>query len=257
LLLGLNCGFGRAEVASLELSEVHLRQPHPYAREVGCAATAGASWVLRVRPKSGVYGEWKLRPETTAAIDWWLRQRTATPAADGATTLLVNRNGQRYDTPTKGNHTNFQIPNSWLSLIQRIRQDHPAFRKLSFNKLRKTAGNLVRSQGDDELAGVFLCHGTAVPADKLLDLYTNRPFAKLFAVIDCVGETLRPLWAKVTEPFPEVPVRGGPNISRATIRRIREMKRQGFKTGYVARQVGVSEETVRRWARKCDGGTVQ
>ncbi len=30
--------------------------------------------------------------------------------------LLVTRKGQRYDTPTKGNHPNFQIPNGWYAL---------------------------------------------------------------------------------------------------------------------------------------------
>src|SRR5262249_6867858 len=64
MLLALNCGFGRAELASLDLSEVLLRRKHPHGREVGCPDTDQDSWVLRVRHKSRVYGEWKLWPET-------------------------------------------------------------------------------------------------------------------------------------------------------------------------------------------------
>ncbi len=70
MLLALNCGFGKAELASLELSEVLLRKRHPHEREVGHAGSDADSWVLRVRHKSSVYGEWKLWPETVQAIDW-------------------------------------------------------------------------------------------------------------------------------------------------------------------------------------------
>src|SRR5262245_16683554 len=180
MLLALNCGFGRAEVASLDTAEVLLRQKHPHEEEVGLQSSAADSWVLRIRPKTGVYGEWKLWPETVAGIGWWLRQRAAITTAAKVSTLLVTRKGHRYDAPTKGNHANFQIPNSWFQLTERIRKEQAAFRRLSFNKLRKTAGNLVRALAGGEVAGVFLCHGTPVKADELLDLYSNRPFAKVF-----------------------------------------------------------------------------
>jgi hypothetical protein len=250
MLLALNCGFGRAEVASLESAEVFLHQKHPQEREVGCQNTAQDSWVFRVRHKTAVYGEWKLWPETVTAVEWWLRQRVAISVAPNVSTLLVNRNGQRYDTPTQGNHANFQIPNSWFRLSEVIRKDFPDFRRLSFNKLRKTAGNLIRSVAGGEVAAVFLCHGTPVKSDELLDLYTNRPFTKVFEAVDRVGAILRPLWSVVTEPFPEKPKMGGPNIGLGTIRRIQTMKQQGYKTEYIAENLEVSTETVRRWAKR-------
>jgi hypothetical protein len=238
LLLALNCGFGRAEAASLETAEVLLRQKHPHEREVGCDSTTADSWIFRVSHKTGVYAEWKLWPETAAAVAWWLRHRDAISIAAGVTTLLVTHKGQRYDAPTKGNHANFQIPNSWFRLADRIRKDHPAFRRLSFNKLRKTAGNLVRSVAGGEVAAVFLCHGTPVKSDELLDLYTNRPFARVFEAVERVGEQLRPLWAGVAEPFPDSPKKSRANISLGTIRRIQAMARQGYKTGYIAENSG-------------------
>jgi hypothetical protein len=250
MLLALNCGFGRAEVASLETTEVFLHQKHPQGREVGCQSNAEDSWVFRVRHKTAVYGEWKLWPETVTAVEWWLRQRFAISVAPNVTTLLVNRNGQRYDTPTKGNHANFQIPNSWFRLSEVIRKHFQNFRRLSFNKLRKTAGNLIRSVAGGEVAAVFLCHGTPVKSDELLDLYTNRPFTKVFEAVDRVGAILRPVWSVVSTPFPEKPKMGGPNISLGTIRRIQTMTRQGYKTGYIAENLGVSTGTVRRWANR-------
>lgn len=200
LLLAMNCGFGRAEVASLETADVLLRRKHPHEREVGWDSSPEDSWIFFLRHKTGVYGEYKLWPETVQAIEWWLLQRAEIASAPQMTALLVNRNGNRYDAPTKGNHPNFQIPNSWFRLTHQVRKTQPGFRALSFNKLRKTAGNLVRQAADGEIAAVFLCHGTPVKADELLDLYTNRPYAKVFAAVDRVGDKLRPLWSEVSDP---------------------------------------------------------
>jgi hypothetical protein len=250
MLLALNCAFGRAEVASLELAEVLLHQKHPHEREASITSHPEDSWILRIRHKSGVYGEWKLWPTTVAAVEWWLGLRANIAIPPSVTTLLVTRKGQRYDAPTKGNHTNFQIPNSWFQLTERVRKDHHDFRKLSFNKLRKTAGNLMRREAGGEVAAVFLCHGTPFKGDDLLDVYTNRPFPKVFQALDHLGTMLEPLWAGVTDPFPPEPRRGGPNIGAGKIRRIEAMRRQGFKIGYIARELDVSRETVLRWAKR-------
>ena len=128
--------------------------------------------MLRVRHKSSVYGEWKLWPETVQAIDWWLMRREEIEVGRDVTTLLITDRGGRFDTPTKGNHTNFRLANSWFDLTERVRKDHAEFRRLSLNKLRKTAGNLVRDAAGGEVAGVFLCHGLPVRADAQLDRYT-------------------------------------------------------------------------------------
>jgi hypothetical protein len=102
---------------------------------------------------------------------------------------------------------------------------------------------------------VFLSHGNPVKADSLLDVYTNRPFAKVFAALDQVGNDLRPLWKEVTEPFPPGPAKaGGPNISLGTIRRIRELAAQGRGVSEIAGLVGVSRGTVSRWASEDTGG---
>lgn len=250
MLLALNCGFGRAEVASLEMSEVLLRQRHPREREVGYAGTDAGGWVMRVRHKSGVYGEWKLWTETVRAVEWYMTHHRPSVAPSPAVgTLLVTDHGGRYDAPTKGSHANSQLSNAWVRLTERVRKDLPQFRRLSFNKLRKTAGNLVREAAGGEVAGVFLSHGNPVKSDSQLDVYTNRPFAKVFAALDKVGSDLRPLWQPVTEPFPAGPAKaGGPNISLGTIRRIRELRNQGMKLADIAAEVGVSRGTVSRWA---------
>jgi integrase len=243
ILLALNCGFGRGEIASLELADVQLRSSHPHAREVGHKGSAADSWIFRMRQKTGVYGEFKLWPETVSAIDWWLGERKTIELASGVSTLLVNRNGRRYDALTKSRHPNYQIANRWRELTQRVRADHPLFRSLSFNKLRKTAGNFVRSESHGEVAAVFLCHGTPVKSDELLDLYTNRPFGKVFEAIDHVGARLRPLWSEVASPFRRRR-ETITTMSVTTIRRVKSMKEQGFKTTGIAAALDLSKEAV-------------
>jgi hypothetical protein len=256
MLLALNCGFGRAEIASLEAGEIFLHAKHPYERLLGINSSDSDSWIRRLRHKSSVYGEWLLWSETEKAIEWWQRYRSTLTVPPEETALIVNRNGIGLHRTTKGNNANARIPNCWASLTKRVRKDNPDFRALSFNKLRKTAGNLIRQEAGGEIASVFLCHGCSA-TDELLDLYTNRPFSKVFQAINLVGERLRPMLSRIEKPFSEQVVFGGPNISSGMIRRIQNLKRQGFKTGTIAEMVGVSAETVRRWGKQTNQSNVR
>lgn len=252
LLLGLNCGFDAKMIATLQSEDVHLHEKHPHEGVIGCSTSVDDSWIFRLRNKTSVYGEWKLWPITVMAIEWWLRQRSNIEIADDVTALLVNRNGLAYDTPTKRNDRNVQIPNLWSGLTDTIQNDdeHKDFRRLSFGKLRKTAGNLIRLEADGEVAGVFLCHGTPVKADKLLDEYTNRPFARMFETIDIVGQRLSPIWASADTPFPETRKKGGANIPASKIRKIQRMRKAGYKVARIAEEVGVDKNTVYRWGKQ-------
>ncbi len=249
LLLALNGGFGRGEIASLELADVHLHQEHRHGRELGYHGSAQDSWIFRMRPKTGVYGEFKLWPETVQAIKWWLTRREQIAIAPGVTTLLVNQNGFRYDTPTKGNNSNPQIPSFWARLTAKIKNTQE-FRSLSFNKLRKTAGNLIRSESTGEIAAIFLCHGRPVKSDELLDLYTNRPFGKVFAAIDRVGERLSSVWQTVANPFPEGRKETLLTLTPKTIRRVKHLKAMGHTVAYIADSLSISKEAVRHAAKQ-------
>ncbi|MFL5243461.1 MAG: hypothetical protein ACJ8FY_15250 [Gemmataceae bacterium] len=248
MLLALNCGFGRAEIASLVVSEIFLHEKHPHERLLGISSSDSDCWIRRLRHKSSVYGEWRLWPETVNAIKWWHGYRSTLPVPSEETALLVTRRGGGLYRTTKGNNANGRIPNCWASLTKRVRKHYPNFRTLSFNKLRKTAGNLIRQEAGGEIASVFLCHGSSVK-DELLDVYTNRPFSLVFQAGDRVGERLRPLFAKIEHPFSDAVKLGGSNISQGKIRRIQSLKRQGYKTGQIAEVAGVTRETVRRWAK--------
>src|SRR5262249_36010231 len=68
MLLGLNCGFGLAEIVSLRVEEVKLNKAHPYAEDIDIASSALDSWIMRSRRTSLVYGEWKLWPQTVRGV---------------------------------------------------------------------------------------------------------------------------------------------------------------------------------------------
>ena len=106
--------------------------------------------------RRGCTGEWMLWPETVRAIEWMKRRRGATQE----TALVLTKNGRPLNQQTAGGSRNMRIPNTWNTLLKRIRRkDFPTFRKLSFNKLRKTAASFVRRKYGGEVAGMF--RGTA------------------------------------------------------------------------------------------------
>jgi hypothetical protein len=237
LLLGLNCGFGQAEIASLQTGEIDLDERHPYYGVPG-------SWIRRIRFKTGVYGEWKLWDETAQGIRWMLERRGT--KKEGA--LILTREGRPLTQPTENNNRNNKIANCWGRLYQRILKDkeNKGFRRLSFNKLRKTAGDLIKRFSSGEIAGVFHCRGQVVPTDDLSDLYTNRHFDKVFQAIEAVRQYLAPIFEGVTDPFPKEIKK--PALSIGTIRRVKKLLGQGHTQKKVAEMLGISESTVKRYS---------
>ena len=166
MALALNFGFGIAEIGSLKRDQID------------------GGFVRRLRTKTAVYGEWSLWPVTQELL--------AKVKPNGTPWLLVTSKGKQLIEATKGNFRGAYIPNRWNHLLGRVREDHPDFRRLSFNKLRKTAGNLmIREVAGGEVAGIFLAHGQAVKTDDLADVYTNRPFAKVWAAQNKVWDHLK------------------------------------------------------------------
>jgi len=134
LLLGLNCGFCTAELASLIRSEIKgldTRQPY----------------IERLRRKTlrfgaaGSYAKWYLWKETAAALK---KNLAPTNAGDLA---LQNRQGNRL---TKSN----SLGQAWPRLLKSA-----GVRPLSWRFVRKTAAWLCRTlSGDDAVTEMFLSH---------------------------------------------------------------------------------------------------
>src|SRR5262249_14148893 len=124
-------------------------------------------------------------------------------------------------------------------------EENDGFRRLSFNKLRKTAGHLMKRFSNGEIAGVFHCRGQVVPTDDLSDLYTNPHFDKVFQAIAAGRHYLTALFEGVTDPSPQEIKK--PALSIGTIKRMKKLREQGYTQAEVAKMLGISEVTVKRY----------
>ena len=126
ILLSLNCGFSIAEIATLSKDELRLQQRHPQFSLPG-------SWILRVRGKSGVYGEFKLWDATVKALEWSLRRLDA--IKPDSRTILLSADGKPFNAKTKTGNKPSRIANLWKNLHRTVEKNlqratekaHPGF----------------------------------------------------------------------------------------------------------------------------------
>lgn len=164
--------------------------------------------------------------------------------------VLLNQNGNPYWRLTKGSNRAQDIPNIWTRLLDRVRKDHPEFRRLPFNSLRDTSGDFIRRIAGGEIASLHLAHKHQTD-DENLGRYTNPLRRRHTKAIKRLEEKLATAFADVADPFPvemtKVQSEGQvPNISPGKIRRIRQLHAQGYKRTKIAELVGVSTQTVYR-----------
>ena len=131
--------------------------------------------------------------------------------------------------------------------MDRVVKEDKSFKRLSIKHLRKTGSSLVRKVSKGELASIYLAHGTPHGSDSDLEAYANRPFNQLFDALDLVHEKLQPLWDAVPEPFVGARRLGGKNhISKAKIKKIKQMAINGKSIAAIADELSVHVTTVRR-----------
>jgi hypothetical protein len=234
ILLSLNCGFGGGELATLQIEEIHLDIDHP---EYGIHG----DFIFRYRAKSTVYAEWRLWPETVEAIRWYRQHKNGK-----ATGPLLLAKGEPISF-TKGGNRSQYFNNRMSSLLDRIGKDKPDFRRLSFNKLKKTAASLVKRAGGHNVAKEFIAHGQACD-DPLLDLYAGRYFLKVFKAQRKVRKHLRPMFEAVPLPFPQGGKKSNPSLSLETRTKIKELRAQKIPYKVICETLNVSMDTVRRYS---------
>lgn len=251
LLLGLNCGLKGAEQGTLLLDHIFLNQEHPNARYLREIAKFDCRpedrFILYRRNKSKVYGEFLLWPQTVEILRWAVERQRSICSKLGLPfrNLLVTKKGTLFYRLTSGKKNQSQIfGNRWDALIKRVRKDHADFPDYSFTSLRDTAGDLVRHVAGGEVSAVFLMHGQPVVEDNLLDLYTNRPFGKVFEALRTLQERLKPMFDAVPQQVCEQPVQQYTTLGKRE--QIVSLKKQGKKVSEIMAETGVSRMTVLR-----------
>ncbi|MCA8994590.1 MAG: helix-turn-helix transcriptional regulator [Planctomycetaceae bacterium] len=91
---------------------------------------------------------------------------------------------------------------------------------------------------------MFECHGTPVKNDNLSDVYTNRPFGKVFQAIRDVLEYVAAMFREAGRaPFaPQAQA----YTKRSVVDRIIQLHELNYPTGQIAAAVGLSGSTVSR-----------
>ncbi len=234
MLLSLNCGFSKAEIATLQPSEIVQGKKHTY--------------IKRDRRKTDAYGEWVLWPETLEALEY-LKQFQQT---DGVY-VVVNRAGRPLTRGTKKGNENQVIKNHWDNLFKRIHADHPEFYKLPFKHLRKTGANLIRHlkvPNAAEISVMYLLHGEKSDGnDQLLHAYTDRPWRKLHKALLRLRTKLLPVLAAEANPW-EYKMNTISPVKRA---KVKELRAAGKTLEAIAEEVDLHEMTVGRICREKTG----
>jgi len=260
MLLGLNCGCKQAEAGTILLSEVALEAIHPHADLLAYHSSEADSFIKRVRPKTGVYGEFKLWPHTVLGMKWLIeRRQRQTKIRSGehagepillrpSSILLTTDSGYPMYRLYESGNTSQDISKCWARVVERTATAHPEIGRFTYSTLRRTTANFLRKTYGGEVANVFLQHGSPFEKDRLLEDYTNRPYGRLFEALDRYGERLRQMFEAVPDPFPSEEKKGGANITPGRIREIKRLVAEGKSKSDVARRVGVHRSTVYRYA---------
>ena len=147
LYVGLNCAMGAAELGRLTGRDILLDHEHEYAERLHFESTSRDGFIRFLRPKTEVFGEWVLWPETVGMLRWGLERSRRI----GSDLLLVSERGMPWYREHATN-AQYHFANAWTRLLQRVRKSEPEFPILPFGTLRDTLPDLLRHKESDELA---------------------------------------------------------------------------------------------------------
>lgn len=238
LYLGLNCAMGAAEMGRLVRGDILLGHRHEYAERLHFSSTDEDSFIRFLRPKTEVFGEWLIWPETARMLRWGLERSRKL----GSELLLVSDKGMPWYREHATN-AQYHFANAWTRLLKRVRKSDPEFSILPFGTLRDTLPDLLRHRESDDLASLCLAHGQPFHGDNLLECYGNRPFGRLHEALRRMHACFAPVFAAA----PDDPTEGAKQYLPMAVReKVRELIAEGKEAPTIARECGVSRMTVYR-----------
>ena len=238
LYVGLNCAMGAAELGRLTAKDILLDHRHEYAERLHFESTDGDGFIRFLRPKTGVFGEWLLWPETARMV----RRGLERSRRIGSELLLVSDRGMPWYREHATN-AQYHFANTWSRLLERVRKSEPEFPTLPFGTLRDTLPDLLRHRESDELASLCLAHGQPFHGDNLLECYGNRPYGRLHEALRRMHAPFAPVFAAApADPTEEVKQ----YLPVAVREKVRALIAEKKKAPTIAKECGVSPMTVYR-----------
>lgn len=189
LLVGLNCAFGAAEIGRLLADEVLLNHHHEYADRLHFKTTLEDSFIRLMRPKTKVFGEWLLWPETAEV----LRRAISRARNEGGKYIVCRQGGHPLYNEASSN-PQAAIAKRWSALIEKASKDDPRLPVLPYGTLRDTIPDKLRHMGQDTLASMCLAHGTPFKGDSLLDCYGDKPYGRLHDALRHLRDFYSPIF---------------------------------------------------------------
>ncbi|RCS47647.1 hypothetical protein DTL42_14085 [Bremerella cremea] len=246
LYVALNCGMGAAELGRLRSDDFLLDHEHEHALRLGFTSTETDSFIRFLRPKTGVFGEWLLWPETIVMVRWgFARSRRF-----GSELLFVSEKGDPWYKEQAKRNPQAKFTNVFTALIRRIQKSEPSFRKLAFGTLRDTLPNMLRLSHSSEMASICLAHGSTFKGDELIDCYTNKPFGRFHDLMREARRMVEVVFAAVDGDPTEAPTQQ--YIPLKVREQMRAMLKERRPTGEIAKTCGVCRATVCRERQRMD-----
>lgn len=246
LYVALNCGMGAAELGRLRMKDFLLQHRHEFADRLGFHSTEADSFIRFLRPKTGVFGEWFLWPETVEMVRWgFVRSQEV-----GSEVLFVSEKGCPWYNERASRNPQAKFTNVLNNLIRRIQKSDSTFRRLAFGTLRDTLPNMLRQNHSSEMASICLAHGSTYKGDKLIDCYTDKPFGRFHDLMRESRSMVEVMFDAVGDDPTEAPIQQ--YIPLKVREQMRAMLQEGKPTGEIARTCGVSKMTVCRERKRME-----
>jgi hypothetical protein len=174
LVVGLNCAMGAAELGRLTVGDFLLDHQHEFSKMLKFTSTKDDSFCRYFRPKSKIFGEWILWPETVKWVRWGISRAKRI----GKEVLFIDQDGRDWYRDEAPN-PQYVFANMWTDVTEKL-GDLPRY---PFGSIRDTLPDELRQTVGDEMSSLCLAHGKRTGADKLIDCYSNRPFGRLHRAI--------------------------------------------------------------------------
>ena len=233
-------GHRRLEMIA-RFKERHEDMPLSFLRQDACKML-----IRYLRPKTGVFGEWLLWPETIQILEWGLERSRRF----GSELLFVSERGEPWYNELSSKNPQAKFTNVFNALIKRVQKSEPEFRRLPFGTLRDTLPNILRIHHSSEMASICLAHGSTFRGDKLIDCYTNKPFGRFHDLMRTSREYLAPVFdaAPADPTAPQIQE----YIPLKTRERMRELILADVAAAVIATECKVSMMTVYREKKRLE-----